>query len=254
MSHFTVMVIGEDFKGQLAPYQENNMGDCPEEYLEFVEDEDCDKDKKTGKHGYWENPNAKWDWYRVGGRWTGYFKLKKGCEGNLGAPGLMTSEAEKGRADQARKGDIDFEAMREEAAFSEVSKYDIARTLMGDAIKTFIPWSKMRDEIYQNNIELARKKYHEQDAVKALAGHQEFFFANIEDFAKDRETFINQVKDSAISSYAVIKDGKWYQKGDMGWFGISSNEKEGHSWNKEFSELLDNLPDDTILTVVDCHI
>ena len=35
MSHFTVLVIGENVEKQLAPYQENNMGDCPQEYLEF---------------------------------------------------------------------------------------------------------------------------------------------------------------------------------------------------------------------------
>jgi hypothetical protein len=36
------------------------------------------------------NPNAKWDWYQVGGRWNGYFKLKDGTLGLLGEPGLQT--------------------------------------------------------------------------------------------------------------------------------------------------------------------
>ena len=38
MSHFTVAVITDDInklEGMLAPYQENNMDDCPREYLEF---------------------------------------------------------------------------------------------------------------------------------------------------------------------------------------------------------------------------
>ncbi|GJM78137.1 hypothetical protein HMSSN139_06330 [Paenibacillus sp. HMSSN-139] len=44
MSHFTVAVITESLdkvEDLLAPYQENNMGDCPKEYLEFhdVEEE-----------------------------------------------------------------------------------------------------------------------------------------------------------------------------------------------------------------------
>lgn len=42
MSHFTVGVFidpkrGKKLKELLAPYQENNMGDCPKEYLEFIE-------------------------------------------------------------------------------------------------------------------------------------------------------------------------------------------------------------------------
>ena len=31
------------------------------------------KDPVEDKYGYWQNPNAKWDWYEIGGRWDGYF-------------------------------------------------------------------------------------------------------------------------------------------------------------------------------------
>ncbi len=164
MSHFTVLVIGDDVEGQLAPYQENNMRDCPEEYLEFndvseefteqwttkdldlyvspegekflkydsrfrvcssavgfsnrdeyvlperwthvvttpeesgywIDDDNGNaftnyvadyhgyERNEDGKFGYWENPNAKWDWYVVGGRWNNFFKLKEGCDGESG--------------------------------------------------------------------------------------------------------------------------------------------------------------------------
>ena len=43
MSHFTVMVTGEEYEDaekMLAPYQENNMGDCPEEFMEWVDETD----------------------------------------------------------------------------------------------------------------------------------------------------------------------------------------------------------------------
>ena len=35
MSHFSLWVIGDDYESQLNPFQENNMGDCPAEYLVF---------------------------------------------------------------------------------------------------------------------------------------------------------------------------------------------------------------------------
>lgn len=115
MSHFSVAVITktEDKKEithLLAPYQENNNLDCPKEYLEFFDiDEELrdryenennsikkryptfekymnhygyKKNEYTGRYGYYENPNAKWDWYAIGGRFDyddgfGYFtKLK----------------------------------------------------------------------------------------------------------------------------------------------------------------------------------
>ena len=43
----------------------------------FCEDwYNSEKDPRTGEYGYWCNPNAKWDWFQLGGRWTGFFKLK----------------------------------------------------------------------------------------------------------------------------------------------------------------------------------
>lgn len=76
MSHFLVGVIarpGQDVDELLAPYMENCCATPDYKYLEFYEDESCDIDEATGKRGYWENPNAKWDWYEVGGRWDGHF-------------------------------------------------------------------------------------------------------------------------------------------------------------------------------------
>lgn len=94
MSHFAVAVFchaddDAELERLLAPYQENNMGDCPKEYLAFVEDEDCDVDEETGKRGYWENPNAKWDWWRIGGRYSGWFKTKTGQSVNYGQIGEL---------------------------------------------------------------------------------------------------------------------------------------------------------------------
>ena len=49
MSHFTVLVIGENVEEQLAPFQENNMGDCPQEYMKFNDREDEFKDEYENK-------------------------------------------------------------------------------------------------------------------------------------------------------------------------------------------------------------
>lgn len=46
-----------------------------EAYATFSQymDEYCGEkpDEKTGRYGYWQNPNKKWDWWTIGGRWTG---------------------------------------------------------------------------------------------------------------------------------------------------------------------------------------
>ena len=52
----------------------------------------------------------------------------------------------------------------------------------------------------------------------------------------------------------VTPIGKWHERGKMGWWACVSNEKATDNWKSEFKEFLDNLDEDTIVTVVDCHI
>src|SRR5206468_2164876 len=51
---------------------------------------------EEGNLYYTSNPNAKWDWYSLGGRWQGLFSLK----------------ADGSKVDQANKGEIDFDKSR----------------------------------------------------------------------------------------------------------------------------------------------
>jgi hypothetical protein len=326
MSHFTVLVIGDDVDGQLAPFQENNMGDCPAGYMEFndlTEDltrdyetdtttrvvmpdgrlltthddafrikaepfgnsykvpEDLEQrqvplkelytfkeyaedycgyrfDEEKNAYGYWENPNAKWDWYQVGGRWSGYFKLKQGTTGELGKASLLAvmdknyEPPTSDYADQCRKRDIDFEGMRQVAGDAAAATYDKAIALMGDTLVSYVPWDKVREEMFPGNIDAAREFYNTQDAVRALKADNDFsWHASPGDFLCTREEAIQEAQDHAIASFAVLKDGTWYEKGSMGW-GCVTGEKD--DWAEEFGKLLDSLSDDTLLTIVDCHI
>jgi len=49
-------------------------------------------------------------------------------------------------------------------------------------------------------------------------------------------------------------DGKWYQRGEMGWFGCVSDEKPQEDWSVEFQRLFDAIPAEKWISVVDCHI
>ena len=209
MSHFNVLVVGDNVDEQLAPYQENSMGDVPEKYLEFREDNEFGVDAKTGKRGQWHNPNATWDWYIIGGRWLGYFKLKKGRKGTLGRCGTGGNRPTY-EADQARKGDIDFDRMRRA--------------------------EKLRSHY--------RKKVVQ---VKKVVSFWTYGVCG-------NDTKNNYIKwQSSIATFAVVKNGQWYERG-MGWFGMTRNEKPYDVWYEEFDKLLADVPDDTMLTVVDCHI
>jgi hypothetical protein len=217
------------------------------------------KDEETGKYGYWENPNAKWDWYQLGGRWAGFFRLKPGAKGENGRAGLFGKEAEPGHADAVKKCDIDFEWMRADAESGAGDKYDEIISIVGESINEMHSWDKVRDVMFPGDRDLARDFYNSQLAPTKLkewnsVNSFKFSFIDLEDFQSTREDYVKRVGDAAFSSFAVIKDGVWYQKGEMGWWGMASNTKEQGDWNKEISNLLVDLPDDTLISIYDCHI
>lgn len=278
MSHFTVLVIGNDIEEQLAPYDENmkvptyQTQVSPEELARMCEhykidatDDDaiiknsvdwCGKKMNKRRNSVWEypctyNPQSKWDWYSVGGRWIGFFKLKPGAKGELGDPGLLVEEVtDTTRADVAKKGDIDIEAMRVLAGEKAAKDYDEFHAKVNGR-----EWPVWEDIVAKHKdgdgIEKARDEYWNHPVIVDI---KEWAFGDIRVYRKTRDEFIKASMDNALVTYALVKDGKWYERGKMGWWGISFDEKDNDVWVREFNSLINSVPDDTLLTLVDCHI
>ena len=67
------------------------------------------------------------------------------------------------------------------------------------------------------------------------------------------------LKGETLDEYKARKgatdlDRYWTGSGDMGWFGISSNDKDERAWNDEIQKLMNEAKDDDFLAIVDCHI
>lgn len=89
MSHFTVAVIVDEAENKeeairkaeemLAPYDENLEVD-PYFCMGDRSLGACKLDGDTVSYGYMStyNPNSKWDWFQVGGRWAGHLDGKDG--------------------------------------------------------------------------------------------------------------------------------------------------------------------------------
>jgi len=63
--------------------------------------------------------------------------------------------------------------------------------------------------------------------------------------------------ESFFTTWAVLTpDGKWHEKGDMGWFGMSGeSHEEACEWLRTFKEkFIDTADPEMIAVVVDCHI
>jgi hypothetical protein len=285
MSHFTVLVIGDDVERQLQPYHEYECTGIKDEYVKFTPTErtmeelqktyEENKEKynyesfeqfmkdyygyneENGVWGRVTNPNAKWDWWVIGGRWTGFLKKKEGTNGVLGRPGVFNNEPTENGADIIRKGDVDWEGMRNDVVEESSKRYDLVHEGIKDTPE-HESWESVRNRI--EDIGEARKFYHSQERIvafnKVCDDNKDLFgwFNSIEDYLYDKDTYIERKKNESITTYAIVKDGQWYQRGEMGWFGISSNDMDQDEWNKKYWELIQSVPDDVILTLVDCHI
>jgi hypothetical protein len=346
MSHFTVVVFGDDIQAALAPYQENNCGTCPKKYLEFhnvepeyqdqfandttervkmpdgsfkttwdeefrisgkigtggdthqVPDhlekvqvplkdlyEDFDafmadwagytKDKEKGVYGYWENPNAKWDWYQIGGRWMGYFPLTEGKEAAalpqsedtikeykeqafLGEASWASPESDKQSADSLLIKDIDFYRADKEAADQANKVFDWWEEI-NEGEEPAKGWthfySLSQDESEDYDLEKARADYNNQPVIKKSRKPSFIFSCPVESVGYDREAYVKRSVNGNLVPYAFIsQEGTWVAQGEMGWWGMSSGDKDAEVWIDQYQNYIRSLPPETRATVVDCHI
>lgn len=213
------------------------------------------------------NPNAKWDYWRIGGRWRGMLRVKPGATNTLlsDEPWEVRMDREDGRkiepptgVDQCRRGDLDLDAVRV-AAFDEAhttfNKWERLIAEHGRAQS----WAEIREQ-HAGNIDAARATYRAQpliqhaDKSEKEGGMGFTMRCWVEELGYDRDAYWQRCVLREIVPYAVVKDGKWFARGEMGWWGVSHDETDEDQWCKQFHALLADLPPDTMLTVVDCHI
>jgi hypothetical protein len=214
------------------------------------------------------NPNRKWDWYAIGGRYRGFFKLKDGCRGIL-SPAKDYSWSQEPplppgiRVDSCRKGDIDIDGMMDEAQEVAEKRYDLF-TQVTEGCPKAISWKAVQQKHLTGKLDedgepevdwgAAREEYNAQPMVIALRDHRDTVWFEMEDFDRSREEYIEFSRKRALVTFAILKDGVWHEKGEMGWWAAVSGDKGKDAWATEFWQIFDTIPDDAWLTLVDCHI
>lgn len=225
-----------------------------------------DNEKKSAYSISTHNPNSKWDWYQIGGRWTGYFKVKSIANRSSivnGRPGTMTAaNRDVSRCDGGKKANLDLDGMRDEKGVEAGAAYDRYHELMSGWPEAK-PWSYFRDKVDDSGdgytIQQARKDYGDQTRVKIVRDTEFDSFMGpdaIEEYAKPRDLLIKQARAHAVPGYAMLThDGEWVAPGDMGWLGMSSDDESDRDEYVKFANAyVDSLSDDTWLIQVDCHI
>lgn len=163
--------------------------------LSIYDDEDYDE---NGNHLTTYNPNSKWDWFEVGGRWHNDLLVKAEDndieKGNASWGNLESNkkEAPKGYkwVDGARIKNIDFE------------KYIEFTNKYNNAIRFW--------ELYVEGQE--PKNEEEKEMIKWEMYKKEYYierYESKENYAKRMSTF---------TTWALLDEAGWHEQGKMGWF------------------------------------
>lgn len=203
------------------------------------------------------NHSGKWDWYSESGKWTSFFKVKKDVSEDdyeVDIEGTNPNLIVKGYADSIRKKDIDFEGMREDFVKEYLPVYDLYKELT-KAMPEYKTFEMIRKENPNESNESLINIHDEQEIIKMIHNlesdhplksylNKKFIFS-LEEFMLTREDFKKYKGISAYTPNSYIGlDGLFYAKEGMS--------EEEHK--KQFQEYLDSVPDDTWMTIVDCHI
>jgi hypothetical protein len=267
MSHFSVVValpaetedVGSALAALLDPFDENK------------EVESYEEDGET----YWRNPQAKWDYWLIGGRWRGYFPIADGAapptvvneaESVDGAPELIAAEYRghfpefhdlptAGYCDGGRIRALDLKRKRDEAGDkAEKDWNEYAAAIHGTPQHT--PWSEFRARVELSEQsapkpwkQLVEEAYDRGRVAAGLASEDTFDHLT-------RDEYVQQQRDRAVPGYATVRaDGRWMAPGRMGWFGMSDDDPDSYAYYvREANKYLDSLPQDAFLVALDCHI
>lgn len=242
--------------------------DEPDDRLHF--------DEEAGRAYTWSiyNPESKWDWWVIGGRWRNSLHAKPGVQASaliLSDPHYTerylkpSDEVQKWadnkglRCDGGPKGLLDFESMRAEAEVKAHCEFD--RWLrVTEGTPHAHPWSHFYGlfQLGELTIDGAREKYRAQSRVQALDADEDLRWRDnaIEEFGLGREEYVATARRDAVPGYALITlDRQWMAPGRMGWFGASSDGPgEREAYKVMANKYLDELADDILIVQIDCHI
>lgn len=152
------------------------------------------------------NPNAKWDWWEVGGRFCLYNKHNEA---------------------------VNICKIKDLRLFSQ-HDYEVAERLYDLVINEKFDGTdeeKQRFLVY-NGWGISKDRMERAGSKEAFA----------KDYAKFR-------------TYAFIKDGQWYEPGEMGWFACTNATPESQeAYDKAFDKMIEESNPEDCLVCVDCHI
>lgn len=222
--------------------------------------------RETGHIEQWSryNPLSKWDYWIVGVRGGPGFRIKPDASEKDYAPSnhrwsssLVDEAGRGGESDHARKRAIDFEAMVRVAVDRAMEEWNEMTSITEGINPPTRSWEETLEAHGEENIDAAREEWnnHPWNAATRKARHWDAYrYFHIGEETAEASFYSEHAAMAIGDFYAIIQDGNWTARSDMGWFGMSVDQVDREQWAKQVAERIKGLPDDTWLTIIDCHI
>lgn len=184
-----------------------------------------DDETKIIKYYEYTNPNAKWDWWVIGGRWSS------------------------NNQDMIKKSDFDYDAWFEKEKKYYTDLWNLYHPLFEKHKDTLVEW----DSNAENHVKML-EVYQNQPLMKELNDESNTY--NRWDFnwqmIKPLDEYLDFMLKTASPCFGIVTEDGWFEKGNMGWWACVSDENP--DWNSDFKKLWDSIPDNCYIWNVDCHI
>ncbi len=212
-------------------------------FEEFVEEEyGTPYFEEQKAFGYYYNPNAFYDWYSIGGRWPDMFLVKDDCReyGIADRSWMCGDETQKAPEGYhwicaARKKDIEWQVMYDWEL--EQAKQRYARLV--HAFETGILPKRVPSRITGEGI--------------MIYGELVYYKGETENEYLER--YINlKRKKYPFNVYAFLMEGDWTTADRFIPDGENSGIEDNPEWEDDLEQFIDELDDETVLVIVDCHM
>ena len=254
MSHYSVIVCTDnpaDIEAKMAPFDEN-IPECKD----GVDGTDCADDCTRC-----ENPQAKWDWWVVGGRWGGYFpfRLEHATSVIMPERRFSSPDFKALHCDGGPKFALDLDKLRTEKMDDARERYALWAKITAGTPEA-LSWSVFAENISEGNgytIQQARDEYHSQPRIKALEGTDfQWMDDPVGGLQIPEELYVERARAQAVPGWGILTlDGRWMEQGSMGWWGLNdATDGSRIGYWEAANAYIEALPESTFLVCVDCHI
>lgn len=198
--------------------------------------------EEQGAYGYYYNPDAFYDWYSIGGRWPDIFLVKDGCKEYGIADRSWTCADKETKAPEgyhwtcaARKKDIAWQAMYEWEL--EKAKQNFAK-MSGWFASGEVP----------DNTCLCIEE-------NGILRFGELLFRKGETENQYLERYIKlKRKKYPLNIYAFLTEGIWTTVERFVPDDENSRFEDNADWEDELEQFIDELDNEKVLVIVDCHM